>query len=59
MLDHFKNQEVVITIALNQNFIMGSTNEIDGKIVDFNDKFIKLEDGTVVSIAYVRFIELK
>lgn len=31
---------------------------LKGKLQEFDDKFIKLDDGTVISLMYVRFIKL-
>lgn len=59
MLEHLLNKEVVVTVALNSNMIMGLTTVIKGTLVGFDDKFIKLENGTVIAIGYIRFITLK
>lgn len=59
MLEHLLNKQVVVTVALNSNMIMGFTTYIKGTLVEFDDKFIKLEDGTVISLGYIRFITLK
>ena len=61
MLEHLLNQEVIISVAFaTYSHAGGSVPEIyKGTLIAFDDKFIKLSDGTVFGIKYIQYIKQK
>ena len=67
MLNELLNREVIIGMANYSGSTIGSKAKVamsqpllvyvEGKIVDLDDNFIKLDDGTLIAIKYITSIK--